>query len=146
MSDNKDLISLIKSQVNKATSLFSEKDLIENELREFFSIIKHTMTDDISFTFEAETDRYGDFVTTIYASNPFIIKKYTVLTYDFDNKTIFPLKISDMNDIPWLCHDLDEVKSALANIISNDDFMIRLVSISKEKDKNRPELDDDIPF
>lgn len=146
MSDNKDIYDLIRSQVNKAKNLFTQKDIIENEIKEIFNNIGELMNDNIVFTFENETDRYGDPVTTVYAKNPNMSHKYTVITYDFDNKSIFPIKISDSRDIPWLCNDLDEVKKAMSSFIEDDNFMIRLVAISKEKNNQNYELDDDIPF
>lgn len=143
---NKDIYELIKAQVDKATNLFTQKDIIENEIKEIFNRIKELMDDKIIFTFENETDRYGDEVTTVYATNLNITHKYTVITYDFDNKTIFPVKISDNNDIPWLCNNLEEVNNTMASLIKDDNFMIRLVAISKEINKTNYELDDDIPF
>lgn len=133
-------------QVDKATNLFTQKDTIENEIKEIFNSIRLLMNEKIIFTFEKETDRYGDEVTTVYAKNPASSHKYTVITYDFDNKSIFPVKINDDSDVPWMCNSLEEVNNAMASYISDDNFMIRLVAISKEKSNETYELDDDIPF
>ena len=141
-----DLHSLIKAQVAKAKNIFTEKDIIESELKETFNLIKEAMSGEINFIFENEIDRYGDVVSTIYASNTKISKKHTILTYDFDNKKVFPVKITDSNDSSSLCNSLHEIKLFLERLISDDSFMIRLVTISKEIEKIDYNIDDDIPF
>ncbi|OAZ46963.1 hypothetical protein A9Z41_06305 [Enterobacter cloacae] len=138
------LQELIKLQIDKANSLFSEKDNAEREIKQTFNTIKDFMPNEIEFIYKEEFDNYGDIVTTIYASNPSIENQYILLTYDFDNKSIFPLKISIFDGENWLCQCLKDVKSVLREIVSKDDFMVRLISISKEKGDL---IDfDDIPF
>lgn len=146
MNNNMDLHSLIKAQVAKAKNIFTEKDIIESELKETFDLIREAMSNEIIFIFENEVDRYGDVVSTIYASNHNTSKKHTILTYDFDNKTVFPVKITDSNDSSSLCNSLNEIKSFLKLLISDDSFMIRLVAISKEIENLDYSIDDDIPF
>lgn len=138
------LQELIKQQIDKANGLFSERDETEREIKETFNTIKEYMPNKIDFIYKEEFDNYNDLVTTIYASNPTIENQYILLTYDFDNKSIFPLKISMFDGENWLCQSLKDVKVVLREIVSRDDFMVRLISISKEKGDL---IDfDDIPF
>lgn len=138
------LQELIKLQIDKANGLFSERDNAEREIKQTFNTIKEFMPNKIEFIYKEEFDNYGDNVTTIYATNPSIENQYILLTYDFDNKSIFPLKISMFDGENWLCQSLKDVKSVLREIVSKDDFMVRLISISKEKGDF---IDfDDIPF
>ncbi|HDS4947567.1 TPA: hypothetical protein QHX34_001878, partial [Klebsiella aerogenes] len=124
--------------------IFSTKDEVENEIRGVFNTIKDLMPDKINFNYKAEIDNFSDTVTTVYATNPTIEHQYIVLTYDFDNRTIFPVKITLSDGQNWMCQTLDDVKGTLHDILSQDDFMIRLISISKEKG-NLIDFDD-IPF
>lgn len=138
------LQDLIKLQIEKANRLFSEKDETEREIKDTFNAIKGFMPNKIDFIYKDEFDNYSDIVTTIYASNPTIEHQYMILTYDFDNKSIFPLKISMFDGQNWLCQTFKEVKNVLRDIVSKDEFMVKLISISKEKG-NLIDFDD-IPF
>ncbi|AIR59936.1 hypothetical protein LH23_04485 [Cedecea neteri] len=150
MNDKNDinLTDLIKKQLEKVNSLFNEKNIIENEIKNTFSIIGSLMKEEIAFHFEKEIDRYDDEVTTLYASPKNSKSKYIIISYDFDNNSIFPIKIIDYSDNSWLCNNANDVKRALSSMISDDQFMIRLLAISKESnsEKNIDIFDDNIPF
>jgi len=145
--NNLSLKDLIKEKLDEVYKVFHDKEAVEDSFREVVDSFSEILGENIRFEFKTQVDQYSDKLTAVYAAHPKSPYMYKIFTYDFDNKNVFPVKIISYYDKSWLCASLIEVQKAIKSMVSDSDFMIRIISISRmDAERNIDENHEDIPF
>jgi len=134
--NSRDLSSIIRANISKAKEILDSKDKSISMLLKAFSEINSALNNKLEFILTDTIDNEGDEITNVSISN--IINGYRehLLWYYFNPEEVFPAMFNYQNIITARCDDISEVDNFIERLISNQAFMIRVITIS-EIDRNQ---------
>lgn len=134
--NSRDLSSIIRANISKAKEILDSKDKSISMLLKAFSEINSALNNKLEFILTDTIDNEGDEITNVSISN--IINGYRehLLWYYFNPEEVFPAMFNYQNIITARCNDISEVDNFIERLISNQAFMIRVITIS-EIDRNQ---------
>jgi len=134
--NSRDLSSIIRANISKAKEILDSKDKSISMLLKAFSEINSALNNKLEFILTDTIDDEGDEITNVSISNIICGYREHLLWYYFNPEEVFPAMFNYQNIITARCDDISEVDNFIERLISNQAFMIRVITIS-EIDRNQ---------
>ena len=147
MTESKINISeLIRVNIAKAKEIISARDKSISLLFNAFDEINQALGGNLEFTSSNVIDSDGDEITRIAVSNKNSRYSENLLWYYFNPEKIFPAMFSYQNILTERCQSVEDVAVFIERLVTDENFMIKVVTISGMNSSKDEDEDEDIPF
>jgi len=142
MTEENKIKNAIRESLMRGKKIFEDRDEAIKKITSLFKDIQDEVDNSVVFDSMIMSSGGRSSVFGVFASNGSTNgPRKLMLRYSFGNPNAFPMEIDVPGHGTYACADLAEVNTALEEIVTVDEFILKIISISHDKSD-----DVEIPF